>query len=252
MSEKKRLFVDMDGTLAEFKVVDSYERLYEQHYYERLRPNENVVEAVRNIILEHPEIEVYILSSVLADSKYSLSEKQDWLRKYLPECPEENWIFPPCGSCKKDHVPNGIGSDDYLLDDYSLKLSFWDPPAKGIKLLNGINGNNGTWDKISSERNGSSVSSFNKSEILAEKICRIINDNVQIFDIRPQELNKLYDDFLAQVPSAEMPKDLNDHQSRAAVREYINTLCKGRNITDGMQEIIEKLQQSLMSMDEVF
>lgn len=37
-----------------------------------------------------------------------------------------------------------------ILDDYTKNLSEWEPPAKGIKLINGINHTNGTWqgDKI--------------------------------------------------------------------------------------------------------
>ena len=77
MSEKKRLFVDMDGTLAEFKVVDTLERLYEPHYFERLKPNESVVAAVKDIVNNHSEIDVYILSAVLSDSKYALYEKKN-------------------------------------------------------------------------------------------------------------------------------------------------------------------------------
>ena len=177
----KRLFVDMDGTLAEFKTVDTLERLYEPHYFERLKPNENVVAAIKDITINHPEIEVYILSAVLSDSKYALYEKKAWLKEYLPEIPDERCIFPPCGSDKKDYIPDGIRNDDYLLDDYSLNLNAWEPPARGIKLLNGINGNNGTWDK-------DSVSFLNSSEALSEKICAIINDDIRIKEQRPQTL----------------------------------------------------------------
>ena len=181
MSEKKRLFVDMDGTLAEFKVVDTLERLYEPHYFERLKPNESVVAAVKDIVNNHPEIEVHILSAVLSDSKYALYEKKNWIKEYLPEIPEGRCIFPPCGSDKKDFIPDGIRSDDFLLDDYSLNLNSWEPPARGIKLLNGINGNNGTWDK-------DCVSCLNSSEMLSQKICSIINDDVHIIEQKPQDL----------------------------------------------------------------
>lgn len=180
MSGKKRLFVDMDGTLTVFQTVENDEELYREHFFENSEPNENVVEAVRDIILHHPEIEVYILSSVLADSRYCLSEKKAWLKKYLPEIPEERYIFPPCGCCKKDHVPGGIRNDDFLLDDYSLKLRHWQPHARGIKLLNGINGNNGTWT-------GDRVSIQSSPEELSEKLCAIITGGAHIYDDRPQD-----------------------------------------------------------------
>lgn len=191
MPEKKRLFVDMDGTLAEFKNVDTLETLYEPHYFERLKPNENVVAAVRDIVNNHPEIDVYILSAVLSDSKYALFEKKNWIKEYLPEISDDKCIFPPCGSDKKDFIPDGIRSDDFLLDDYSLNLNSWEPPAKGIKLLNGINGNNGTWDK-------NCVSYLNGSEALSDKICSIINSGVRITELRPQDLTD-EERFIARV-----------------------------------------------------
>lgn len=209
MSEKKRLFVDMDGTLAEFKVVDTLEKLYEPHYFERLAPNGNVVEAVKDIVKNHPEIEVHILSSVLTDSKYALHEKKDWIKEYLPEIPEERCIFPPCGSDKKDFIPNGIRSDDFLLDDYSINLNSWEPPARGIKLLNGINGNNGTWDK-------DSVSYLNSSEILSEKICSIINNDVRITEQRPQDLTD-EEKFISKVN--EIAEWSEEAQAKAAERQ---------------------------------
>ncbi|MCM1327940.1 MAG: hypothetical protein NC253_00730 [Ruminococcus sp.] len=208
MSEKKRLFVDMDGTLAEFKVVDTLERLYEPHYFERLKPNMNVVEAVKDIVKNRPEIDVYILSAVLTDSKYALYEKKNWLKEYLPEIPEDRCIFPPCGSDKKDFIPNGIRSDDFLLDDYSLNLNSWEPPARGIKLLNGINGNNGTWDKVC-------VSYLNDGEMLSEKICAIINNDVRITEPRPQDLTD-EEKFIARVN--EIAEWSEEAQAKAAER----------------------------------
>lgn len=40
IADKQRLFVDMDGTLAEFKPVDTLEVLYEKDYFLNLKPNE--------------------------------------------------------------------------------------------------------------------------------------------------------------------------------------------------------------------
>ena len=209
VTEKKRLFVDMDGTLAEFKVVDTLERLYEPHYFERLKPNESVVEAVNDINRNHPEIEVYILSAVLTDSKYALYEKKNWIKEYLPEIPEDRYIFLPCGSDKKDFIPDGIRSDDFLLDDYSLNLNSWEPPARGIKLLNGINGNNGTWDK-------DCVSCLNSGEMLSEKICAIINNGVLITEQRPQDLT---DEEKFITKSNEIAKWSEKAQAKAAERQ---------------------------------
>lgn len=149
ITDKQRLFVDMDGTLAEFKTVDTLETLYEKDYFLHLKPNENVLGAIKQLIADN-DIDVYILSAYLTDSRYALEEKNAWLDKYLPELPQEKRLFVPCGTDKSVAVPGLIRPDDYLLDDYTKNLSEWEPPARGIKLINGINHTNGTWqgDKI--------------------------------------------------------------------------------------------------------
>ena len=149
ITDRQRLFVDMDGTLAEFKTVDTLETLYEKDYFINLKPNENVLGAIKQLIADN-DFDVYILSAYLTDSRYALEEKNAWLDKYLPELPQEKRLFVPCGTDKSVAVPGLIRPDDYLLDDYTKNLSEWEPPAKGIKLINGINHTNGTWqgDKI--------------------------------------------------------------------------------------------------------
>lgn len=163
----QRMFVDMDGTLAVFCPVESLETLYEPGYFLNLRPQEHVVEAVRKIIREHPEIEVYVMSSVLSDSRYALQEKNAWLDRFLPEIDPEHRIFPTCGENKLDYVPDGIRDTDHLLDDYTHNLVQWEPPAKGIKLLNGINHTNGTWK-------GSYLRYDKDPDVLAENIVDIM------------------------------------------------------------------------------
>ena len=155
-----RLFVDMDGTLAVFQSVDTLEKLYEKDYFLNLRPQINVIDGIRFIIKNHPEVEVFILSAVLSDSPYAIPEKNAWLDKYLPEVDAVHRLYPKCGESKKEFLEReqgGIEQNDFLLDDYSKNLHSWDPPAKGIKVMNGINGKNGTWvkDKVSIEIDGS-------------------------------------------------------------------------------------------------
>lgn len=153
---KKCLYVDLDGTAAVFQQVDTLETLYEKNYFLNLKPHRNVVEAVRKLVVYHPEIEVFILSSVLTDSKYALNEKNEWIDRYLPEIDQKHRIFPPCGEEKKNYIPGGVKPTDFLWDDYSQNLNAWEPPAKGIKLMNGINGTKGTWqsERLSIERSG--------------------------------------------------------------------------------------------------
>lgn len=76
-------------------------------YFLNLEPIQNVLDAVK-LVLKQPDIEVFILSSILADSKYALAEKNAWLDKHLPEIDENHRLFPPCGSDKKDAIPGGV------------------------------------------------------------------------------------------------------------------------------------------------
>ena len=142
----KRLFVDMDGTLAEFQVVDKIETLYEKGYFLNLLPHIEVVNAITNLVKEGHDI--YVLSSFLKDSKFAFEEKNEWLDKHLHVLPESKRLFVPCGMSKRTYLHDlgyTISKEDCLLDDYSVNLHDWAVEGTGIKLMNGINGNNGTW-----------------------------------------------------------------------------------------------------------
>lgn len=173
-NEKKRLFVDLDGTAAEFKRVDTLETLYEKGYFLDLKPIPNVVEAVKRIIEQHPDVEVYSLSSVLTDSRYAVEEKNDWMDKYIPEIDKSHRLFPPCGEKKTDYVIwkiGQIGKNDFLLDDYTPNLKDWEPPGRGIKMLNGINHTKGTWQS-------SMLSNIRTPESLEGGICRCLSGEI--------------------------------------------------------------------------
>ena len=140
-----RLFVDMDGTLAQWMNVDQSE-IYKKGYFLNLPPHQEVVDAI-NRIKEDNFIEVYILSCYLTDSRFAYNEKQKWVEKYLPgvQC-----IFVPGGFNKADAVENFTGKSvtesDILLDDYSKNLHEWKTAGgTAVKLLNGINHTKGTW-----------------------------------------------------------------------------------------------------------
>lgn len=144
---RQRIFVDMDGVLARFSHVDTLETLYRKGYFLDLKPIKPVVDAMREIVLSQRKT-VYILSAYLSDSQYALEEKNEWLDRYLPEVVKAARLFPPCGVSKiKWLEENGymIEKSDVLLDDYSKNLHEWQEKGTGIKLLNGINGNHGTW-----------------------------------------------------------------------------------------------------------
>lgn len=139
---KKRLFIDMDGTLARFHDADKtfIEAMWTPGFYAELRPFENAVEGVRRFMKEHPEVDVYILSAVLdTDPPFIVREKNEWLDKYLPEIPKEHRIFTRAGDNKADYIGK-IGDNDYLMDDYNKNLyEFQDAGACSIKFHNDVN-----------------------------------------------------------------------------------------------------------------
>lgn len=141
-----RIFVDMDGTLAKWNNVE-FEQLFEQGYYRNLEPNNDILSDVNRLI--HEGKDVYILSCVLPESKYALEEKKEWLKEYVPDLPEDKYIFVPYGQNKADYLKkhySPITNSDYLVDDYTKNLQEWkDYGGVGIKYLNGINHTRGTW-----------------------------------------------------------------------------------------------------------
>lgn len=156
MEKNLRLFVDMDGTLAEFQKVSAMEELYERGYFAQLPPQQNVVDAVRLLVHTTTPVDVFILSSVLFDSRFAMNEKNGWLNKHLPEIDRAHRIFLPCGESKAGYVPGMLREGDCLLDDYTKNLEDWSRAGgRGVKLLNGINHTRGSWNgsRLSSDRN---------------------------------------------------------------------------------------------------
>lgn len=176
---KNRLFVDLDGTCAKWFVV-AEEQLFEKGYYRNLPEYENVVAAVNQIVEKHPDIEVYVLSKYLTNSKYALQEKQEWVEEHMPGIDRMHRIFVPYEKDKRDMIPEGLRKTDYLLDDYTKNFENWMPPARGVKLLNGINHTRGSWqhDRLSLLRS---------PEEFADALIRIIEKGESIQDQTPQE-----------------------------------------------------------------
>lgn len=171
----RRLFVDMDGTVAEWKVAASYDELYEKGRFSSLHPYQAVVDAIRLIHEQAPFVELFILSCVLPDSPYIIPEKNEWLDRYMPFIGPDHRLFTWSGVPKHSAAPGGVRLHDTLLDDYSKNLLEWESDAlitgaKGVKLLNGINGTQGKW-------RGSSVSRLTSPEEIMEGILKRIFDD---------------------------------------------------------------------------
>lgn len=192
-SQSIRLFVDLDGTLAEWRQLhidlSQYEDATSVHdvvsqiirqpgYYRSLTPYKHVVEAIRYICQCMPQIEVYSLSCY-PDNCNALAEKDEWIDKFIPEIDKEHRIFVPDGQPKKLYVPDKIRDNDFLLDDYTQNLLAWNP-GQGIKLYNGLNGNNRTWK-------GNALNYNSNPTKLVNHLSDIILNNERIIHSRPQD-----------------------------------------------------------------
>lgn len=142
--EKQRIFFDLDGVLAAWQDVPQ-ELVARKGYFSGIPVQENVVAAFR-LLGRLPDIELYTLSHVFQDS-HSESDKKTWVARHL-NLPEERQIYCPCGSRKESALEKigGIRPSDVLIDDYTANLRCWG--GIPIKLYNGINGKNGTWQGI--------------------------------------------------------------------------------------------------------
>lgn len=137
----------MDGTLNVFRSIQDMDELYEEGFFSRAVPHMEVVEEVKRVI---GKMDVYILSACPVGSQFAKAEKDWWLDTYLPEVEKSKRLYLDVGKNKAKEVERIFGErlrkDDVLLDDYSVNLHEWqEAGGTGVKLMNGINGNKGTW-----------------------------------------------------------------------------------------------------------
>ena len=202
--EKPRLFVDMDGVLAEWKTIDIpsqiptakmqeiiKDTLYTPNYFYDLKPHNNILQAIRQII-EEDIADVYIVSCYLPEHPYypashPLADKNRWLDKYFGEklIPQDRRLFVPDGEPKANTIEFFYGvrlsAEDTLLDDYTKNLMDWRQHGSlGLKYMNGINGTKGTW--TGPILNGENIST---QQIRAELISYLQNIK-EYADIEPE------------------------------------------------------------------
>lgn len=139
---KKRVFIDMDGTLARFHDEEQYlERMFEKGFFRNLKPFEDLIGTMQLFVRHCPDVEVYILSATVDGiPPYCIDEKQDWLDMYLPQIDRQHRIFTKVGENKADYIPDGIHPSDTLIDDYNKNLEEWQAAGGlAVKAKNNIN-----------------------------------------------------------------------------------------------------------------
>lgn len=229
-----RLFVDMDGTLAQWQNVEAMEMLYEKGYYHNLLPMEKVVEQIRSAI--NSGVEVYSLSSYLTDSEYALKEKNAWLDEYLPELQPENRIFVKYGDDKSKYIEGGITERDYLLDDYTPNLLLWEQAGgKGIKMLNDLNHTKKTWEGMFVHHDSDMIYSLIMTECqrveTKDKEIKPVEDNTRF--------NKKYLDLMAELKQKQNELMKSMHSVSFAKNEA-EILSKQREVDKVLSDMISE------------
>ena len=142
----KRLFIDLDGTVAKFNVRNALERFDKEiGFFANLGAYKGI-EAINEMALLK---NVYVISA--SPNNQADIDKMIWLNKYLPNIPKENITLCRLGENKAKIIENKynliIDSNCYLLDDYSKNLFEWVANGGiGIKRLTSVADNSrGLW-----------------------------------------------------------------------------------------------------------
>ncbi len=228
-SQKARLFVDMDGTLTRFiDHTNDPETILQPGYFSGLPPQPNVVTAVKELI---GTMDVYVLSAAL-DTKTAISEKNEWLDRYLPEIAADHRIFPPHGTDKAAAISD-FRVNDVLLDDYSRNLHAW--PGIGIKLMNGINGTHGTWQYSESKREGAMVSSLSAPSCLVRQIITLSDEKhrAKTAAMELTERQRYYGSFIFNVQPDKQAKSLTDIVREKKARTRAQSHSRGTEMEFG-------------------
>lgn len=146
----KKLFLDLDGTLAKFNVKNALQRFdNEVGFFSRLGAYVGIQE-VDNLAKGG---NLYIISA--SPNTQADNDKMIWIKKYLPSIPVENITICRIGENKAQIIQEKysieINKNCLLLDDYSQNLWQWEEMGgTGIKRLTSVADNSrGLWKGMS-------------------------------------------------------------------------------------------------------
>ena len=132
---EKKIFLDLDGTLAKFNVRNALKRFdNEKGFFAKLGAYKNI-EHINEMAKKG---NVYIISA--SPNMYADIDKKIWIQKYLPNIPKQNIVLCRLGINKAKHIENKlnikIDKNCYLLDDYTKNLTEWESVGGvGIKRI---------------------------------------------------------------------------------------------------------------------
>lgn len=130
----KKIFLDLDGTLAKFNVKNALKRFdNEVGFFAKL----GAYKGIEEINEMAKKGNVYIISA--SPNEQADLDKMTWIEKYLNNIPKANRLICRVGENKAEYLKTkGIQIDKncYLLDDYTKNLTEWETVGGvGIKRI---------------------------------------------------------------------------------------------------------------------
>lgn len=134
----KRIFIDLDGTVARFNVRNALKRFdNEVGFFARLKAYKGIDKV--NELAKGGN--VYIISA--SPNGQADRDKMEWIQKYLSNVPMNNITLCRIGENKARVIESKynltIDKDCLLLDDYTKNLTEWESNGgKGIKRITSV------------------------------------------------------------------------------------------------------------------
>ena len=131
----KKIFLDLDGTLAKFNVPNALERFdKEEGFFSKLGAYKGI-ESINELAKNN---NLFIISA--SPNEQADKDKMIWIEKYLPNININNITICRIGENKakiiQDKYNITINDNCYLLDDYTKNLNEWENfGGKGIKRI---------------------------------------------------------------------------------------------------------------------
>lgn len=142
----KKIFLDLDGTLAKFNVRNALNRFQtEKGFFANLKAYKGI-EDINELAKKG---NVYIISA--SPNEQADKDKATWIDLFLPNLPKSNICFCRLGKNKAKEIKKNlniiINKECILLDDYTQNLVEWESVGGvGIKRLTSVaNNKSGRW-----------------------------------------------------------------------------------------------------------
>lgn len=137
----KKIFLDLDGTLANFNVENALERFDKECGFFASLDAYTGIEVINEMAKTH---EIFIISA--SPNEQADKDKMKWIKKYLFNIKKENITLCRIGENKAKTIQEKysikIDPKCYLLDDYTKNLHEWISfGGTGIKRLTDVSDN---------------------------------------------------------------------------------------------------------------